>query len=123
MRYAIGRATRKDVSAGAKSVEAVGSAADNGSMLGVRFVRRIDGLAYEFVRQGEAHGFPAFRRVDREIWCLRLPDFGWVVCDESGAVSSRPFGEPGHGGLPPEGVWVSFKRDRSYVYDAMHLAV
>lgn len=86
-------------------------------MVGVRFVRRVDGLTYEFVRDGEVHGFPSYKRVDLDIWCRRLPDFGWVVCNEVAAVSSRPFGDAGWGDLPPEGVWVSYKGDRSYVYD------
>ncbi|MGW6421320.1 hypothetical protein ACWF82_01460 [Nocardia sp. NPDC055053] len=86
-------------------------------MSGVRFVRRVDGLAYEFVRDGDVHGFPSYKRVDLDIWCRRLPNFGWVVCDAVGLVSSRPFDEPGQGELPPEGVWVSRKGERSYVYD------
>ncbi|WP_063821175.1 hypothetical protein [Nocardia araoensis] len=86
-------------------------------MSDVRFVRRVDGLTYEFARDGEAHGFPAYKRVDLDIWCRRLPEFGWVVCSESGEVSSRPFDDAGRGDLPPEGVWVSRKGDRSYVYD------
>ncbi|MEU4651715.1 hypothetical protein [Nocardia fluminea] len=90
---------------------------ENGPMLGVRFVRRVDGLTYEFARDGDAHSFPSFRRVDLDIWCRRLPDFGWVVCNAAGEVSSRPFDEPGQGELPPEGVWVSRKGERSYVYD------
>lgn len=76
-------------------------------MSGVRFVRRVDGLTYEFVRDGDAHGFPSYRRVDLDIWCRRLPSFGWVVCDAADLVSSRPFDEPGQGELPPEGAWVS----------------
>ena len=91
-------------------------------MSGVRFVRRVDGLTYEFVRAGEADGFPLYKRADLGIWCRRLPDFGWAVCNDSGEVSSRPFGEAGFGALPPEGVWVSLKGDRSYVYDLVHLA-
>lgn len=91
-------------------------------MLGVRFVRRVDGLTYEFVRDGDAHGFPSYKRVDGDIWCRRLPDFGWVVCNEATAVSSRPFGDAGQGDLPPEGVWVSFKGDQSYVYDLVRVA-
>ncbi|MGX1809052.1 hypothetical protein ACWIGI_25305 [Nocardia sp. NPDC055321] len=83
----------------------------------VKFVRRVDGLTYEFAIVGQAHGFPSYKRVDLDIWCRRLPDFGWVVCTESGEVYSRPFDDAGLGDLPPEGVWVSRKGDRSYVYD------
>src|SRR5271155_1115478 len=90
-------------------------------MLGVRFVRRVDGVTYEFLRDGEAHGFPSYKRVDLDIWCQRLPDFGWVVCNDARAVSSRPFGDAGHGDLPPEGMWSSAKGERSYAYDLVHI--
>ncbi|MQY21026.1 hypothetical protein [Nocardia macrotermitis] len=88
----------------------------------LRFVRRADGLTYEFVRDGNAHGAPSYKRVDLDLWCRRLPDFGWVVCTESGHVHSRPFDDPGCGDLPPEGAWVSRKADRSYVYDLIRVA-
>ena len=86
-------------------------------MADVRFVRRVDGLTYDFVRDGDAYGFPSYRRVDLDLWCRRLPNFGWAVCTGSGEVSSRPFDDPGDGDLPPEGIWVSRKSDRSYVYE------
>ncbi|MFD3702216.1 hypothetical protein ACFWUP_03655 [Nocardia sp. NPDC058658] len=86
-------------------------------MSGVKFVRRVDGLTYEFARDGDAHGYPSYRRVDLDIWCRRLPGFGWVVCNAVGEVSSRPFDDAGQGEIPPEGVWVSRKGARSYVYD------
>lgn len=88
----------------------------------VRFVRRTDGLTYVFARDGDAHGFPSYRRVDLNLWCRRLPGFGWVVCSDSGEVFSRPFDDDGNGELPPEGVWVSRKGDRSYVYELIRAA-
>jgi hypothetical protein len=91
-------------------------------MSDMEFVRRVDGLTYEFVRDGQAHGFPSYKRVDADIWCRRLPDFGWAVCAAAAEVSGRPFDEAGHGDLPPEGVWVSRKGDRSYVYDLVRAA-
>ncbi|MEH3142375.1 MAG: hypothetical protein PGN37_19800 [Mycobacterium kyogaense] len=87
----------------------------------MRFVRRVDGVTYDFVRDGQACGYPSFRRAGTDLWCRRLPDFGWAVCDEAASVSSRPFGDAGRGDLPPEGVWVSYKGDRSYVYDLIHV--
>lgn len=84
---------------------------------GFRFVRRVDGVVYEFVRDGDAHGFPSYRRADSEVWCRRLPEFGWSACTPDDRVTSRPFDEPGQGDLPPEGMWVSGKGDRAYVYD------
>ena len=65
----------------------------------MRFVRRVDGLTYDFVRDGDAYGFPSYRRVDLDLWCRRLPNFGWAVCTGSGEVSSRPFDDPGDGDL------------------------
>jgi hypothetical protein len=64
-------------------------------------VRRVDGLTY----------------VDLELWCRRLPGFGWAVCTGSGEVASRPFDDLGDGDPSPEGVWVSRNGDRSYVYE------
>lgn len=90
-------------------------------MAGLKFVRRIDGLTYEFADDGAAHGFPSYKRVDLDIWCQRLPEFGWAACSRSGEVSSRPFDDAGLGELPPEGAWVSRKDDRSYVYDLVRV--
>lgn len=85
-------------------------------------MRRVDDLSYVFVRDGEAHGFPAYRRVDLDQWCQRLPDFGWVVCNTAGEVSSRPLADAGLGDLPPEGMWLSGKDDRAYVYDMVFVS-
>lgn len=89
-------------------------------MAEIKFVRRIDGLTYEFIRDGDSFGFPSYIRVDLDVWVRRLPDFGWVVCNSTTEVLSRPFDEAGSGELPPEGVWVSRKGERSYVYDLVH---
>jgi hypothetical protein len=87
-------------------------------LAGLRFRRRIDGRTYEFTRTGTAGGYPAYRRADLpDVWCRRLPEFGWSVCDESGVVLSRPFAGPGLGDQPPEGMWVSAKGEKAYVYD------
>ncbi len=82
----------------------------------LRFVRCGDGLTYEFVRAGAAYGYPAYRRGGSDIWCRRLPDYGWAVSAESGVVLSRPFDDAGRGAQPPTGVWVSRKGEKSYIY-------
>lgn len=93
-------------------------------MQGLRFIRRVDGLTYEFARDPSTDRYPSFTRIDKpEIRCRHLPEYGWVVCNDRGEVTSRPFEDPGLGELPPEGVWVSFKGDRSYVYDAHRVDV
>ena len=65
-------------------------------------------MTYHFERAGTD---------DADVWCRRLPDFGWSVCTDSGAVLARPFADAGQGEVPPEGMWVSAKDDRAYVYD------
>lgn len=59
--------------------------------------------------------------VDLDLWCQRLPDFGWSVCTGSGQVLSRPFDDPGQGDAPPEGARVGGKGDRAYVYDLVRV--
>ncbi|QIS16115.1 hypothetical protein [Nocardia arthritidis] len=86
-------------------------------MTSLKFVRRTDGLTYEFVDDGTAHGYPSYKRIDLDLWCERLPEFGWVLRTADGVIAARPFDDAGHGALPPGGAWVSRKGDRSYVYD------
>jgi hypothetical protein len=87
-------------------------------LMELQFQRRVDGATHHFTRAGTAYGYPAYRRTDDpSLWCRRLPDFGWSVCTDPGHVLARSFAEPGRGQLPPEGMWVSGKGDRAYVYD------
>ena len=86
--------------------------------MALRFIRRTDGLVYDFDRETESCiGHPSYRRSDPDLILRRLPEFGWCVVDPAGRVSSRPFDDPGVGTLPPTGTWVSRKGDRCYVYD------
>lgn len=82
--------------------------------MSLRFVRRGDGMVYEFLR---APGGVGYQRVDASLLCHRLPDFGWCIVDSTGQVLSRPFDDAGRGERPPTGTWVSRKGDQSYVYD------
>lgn len=82
------------------------------------FRRRADEETYRFVPAGSAHGYRAYRRIDDVgLWCRRLPDFGWSICTDAGQVLARPFARAGWDELPPEGMWVSAKGERAYVYD------
>jgi hypothetical protein len=85
----------------------------------VAFRRRIDPTCYRFVHTGEREGYPAWKRVDLDLWVVRRADVGWVVVDAAGAILGRPSHvlPAAQGDLPPEGDWVSKKGDRSYVYD------
>ena len=54
---------------------------------------------------------------------MRDPEFGWVALDESTEdpsrrIVGRSWDVPAEkqGDAPPAGIWVSRKRDKSYVY-------
>jgi hypothetical protein len=87
--------------------------------------RRVDGLVYGFTRAERPDGQPGYRRDDRDLWIVRCPRRGWIAVDpDTGAVTGRPWlVEPAdQGDAPPEGVWVSSKGDKAYVYDLVHVA-
>ena len=87
-----------------------------------RFVRRGDGLSYDFVLENDTQfGHPSYRRTDFDVYCRRLPDFGWCVVDPDGRVLSRPVDDAGLGELPPKGAWLSGKGERAYVYDLVEV--
>lgn len=78
----------------------------------------MDGETHDFAQVGSAHGCPTYQRVDDvSLWCRNLLGFGWSVCTDSGQVLGRPFENPGQGALPPEGLWVSARGERAYLYD------
>ena len=83
----------------------------------LEFARRLDGMVYTFLFDGVAHDYPSYRRLGTDLWCRRLPDFGWCTCNNAGVVNGRPLAQAGFGSRPPEGMWVSAQGDRSYVYD------
>lgn len=78
--------------------------------------RQIDGLVYRFDRVGDA-----YRRADRDLWITKHPDHGWVAWDDDHGLTGRPWAAAGHGEGPPEGIWVSRKGPKSYVYDLVYL--
>jgi hypothetical protein len=84
----------------------------------LRFERRVDGMTYHF----RPAGYPAYRRDDADVWCRRVPGFGCSVCTDVGAVLARPSADARQGEMPPQGMWVSAKDDRAYVYDLTMLA-
>lgn len=82
--------------------------------------RPIDGLTYVFRRQAEG----VFARDDQPALTLRHhPVLGWSMHDpQTGELTGRPWDEAQRHapGQPAEGVWVSRKGARSYVYDLTH---
>jgi hypothetical protein len=88
--------------------------------------RHIDDLVYTFDRIADASGQSGFQRRDRpDLWIIYRPDQGWVAIQpEDGGISGRPWSVPPSDQdttSPPEGVWVSRKDDRSYVYSLVYL--
>lgn len=80
--------------------------------------RLSDDVTYHFRR--DARGF---RRTDADHWIIRHPDLGWIARDDqSGAIMGRPWSPPDPQGhmAPPEGIWVSRKGDKSFVYRLIH---
>jgi hypothetical protein len=82
-------------------------------------MRRLsDGVVYRFMAQ-PAEGAPRYRRVDKDIWILRDPAFGWIVWDgENSALMGRPWDVAlaDQTDRPPACEWVSKRGAKSYVY-------
>ncbi len=86
--------------------------------------RRIDGLVYRFHRQIGPDGTRAYKREDRDLWIVRSARWGWIsVLPDDGSISGRPWevASEDQGDAPPEGIWVSRKGEKSYVYDLVHV--
>lgn len=90
--------------------------------LSLAFHRCIDGLVYGYALAGIRQGRPCWRRTDRPLILSWTEQAGWVVSDEAGTILSRPWDveKAAQGALPPEGIWVSRKGDKSYVYVLHH---
>jgi hypothetical protein len=87
--------------------------------------RQSDDLAYVFVRATDRRGETAYRRQDLDVWIRRDPQLGWIAWDEeSQACTGRPWDvlPEDHGDHPPEGVWVSRKGAKAYVYALVYVA-
>lgn len=82
--------------------------------------RSSDGLVYHFSAAQDAKGRRGFCRADGDYWIIFHPKWGWIAGDwEGDEVFGRPWMPPETPDptKPPEGVWVSRKGDKSYVYD------
>lgn len=85
--------------------------------------RRIDGLVYIFEHRIRDDGRSGFKRADGDYWIVQQPVFGWVAWDfDSETVMGRPWDvlPVDQENVPPEGVWVSRKARKSYVYDLVY---
>lgn len=84
-------------------------------------IRQTDGLTYHFNRADHPLGYEGFKRRDGDYWIVNRPSWGWVALDFARQeVHGRPWDVPPDAqteDAPPEGIWVSRKGAKSYVYD------
>jgi hypothetical protein len=71
-----------------------------------------------------ADGALGYRRSDGDHWIIRHQEHGWVAWDyETETISGRPWEVLPNmqADFPPEGVWVSRKGSKSYVYSLVYV--
>ncbi|GHC49942.1 hypothetical protein [Neogemmobacter tilapiae] len=88
--------------------------------------RHIDDLVYIFERATDVTGQSGFQRQDRpDLWITYRRDWGWVAIQpDDGGIAGRPWSvlpadQPTS--CPPEGLWVSRKGNKSYVYSLVYI--
>ncbi len=85
--------------------------------------RRIDSLVYEFDRIKRDDVSVGYKRRDQDLWINWHEELGWVAWDwESENVGGRSWNTlpKNQSSFPPEGVWVSMKEEKSYVYELVY---
>ena len=85
--------------------------------------RCIDNLIYKYEPSGLRNDRPCWRRIDIELHLHWSERRGWVITDAEGTVLGLPWdvGKDEQGAIPPDGVWVSRKGPKSYVYEHKHI--
>jgi len=87
--------------------------------------RQSDDLVYTFRRRQDPGGDPAYQRQDQDFWITFRPDLGWVAWDHpTQQCMGKPWDVPPdkQENFPPEGVWVSRKGAKSYVYELVYIS-
>lgn len=86
--------------------------------------RQSDDLVYRFEKKTDQAGRSGFRRSDGEYWIIWRGDLGWIAGSwGSEDVFGRPWDQRAEQSeaFPPEGIWVSRKGPKAYVYDLVHV--
>lgn len=86
--------------------------------------RQSDGLLYHFERTPGPDGQIGFKRRDGDHWIIWHEELRWIAgAWDSDEVYGRPWDQLARQSkaAPPEGIWVSRKGPKSYVYDLIHL--
>jgi len=83
--------------------------------------RRLDNVIYKFDRKVFKDWIYWYCRRDKDLWITYRGWLGWVAySEETQEVQWIPWEfriEDQNSSYPPEGIWVSMKWDKSYVYD------
>ena len=85
--------------------------------------RQIDELVYKFDRTKRPDGRFGYKRRDQDLWINWHEEFGWAAWDgASEIIGGRSWYTlpKNQEDFPPEGVWVSMKNKKSYVYDLVY---
>ncbi|WP_227272246.1 hypothetical protein [Roseobacter weihaiensis] len=85
--------------------------------------RQTDGLVYRFERATDTEGRSGFKRTDGDYWIICHAKLGWIAANHgTDEVFGRPWDQLSAQSTqaPPEGIWVSRKGSKSYVYDLIY---
>ncbi len=86
--------------------------------------RQLDDLVYRFSQTTDGSGRVAFKRDDADLMIVWHEELRWIAGDhETEGVFGRPWDQlRAQSPLgPPEGIWVSRKGAKSYVYDLVYV--
>ncbi|MEM5476695.1 hypothetical protein [Pacificibacter sp. AS14] len=86
--------------------------------------RRIDDLVYRFAKATDPMGRVGFKRSDGDYWIIWHEKLRWIAgAWDDAEVLGRPWDQLAKqsDASPPEGVWVSRKGSKSYVYDLVYV--
>ena len=81
-------------------------------------------LVYTFTRKSSPDGSLGYQRSDGDYWIVYRPNYGWVAWNfDTQSIAGRPWEVLPDKQLdyPPEGIWVSRKGPKSYVYTLIYV--
>ena len=93
------------------------------AVTGLELRRLIDGHVYRFARTTDSQERACFKRDDGDYWIVWHEKLGWIAGNwDSNDVFGRPWDQlaPQTAAAPPEGIWVSRKGPKAYVYDLVY---
>lgn len=89
--------------------------------------RLMDNLIYKFDKKIRQDNIIGYKRQDANLWITYREKIEWCAYNESnGNIEGIPWDvkyEKQNSIFPPEGIWVSRKNEKSYVYDLKYNVV